>query len=334
MNRATTPDLERHLTDADLVAALHRDVRARSPGRRRGRCRRSTSTTPAAPSSSRTSRGLPEYYPTRTERALLHEHAGDVARLSGADTLVELGSGSSEKTRLLLDALQAAGSLSRYVPVDVSDSAVVGAVRWLAHEYPSAEVTGVVADLDVHIPLLPAGGRRLAAFLGGTIGNLDPAGRARFLRAVRDWLAPGDSLLLGTDLVKDEARLVAAYDDAAGVTADFNRNVMRVLARELGADVEAEEFEHVAAWDAEQQWIEMRLRTPRARRVSLPALDMVVDLAAGEEIRTEISAKLTPDRVREELAAAGFDVVALWTAPDPEVGGDGEDFALTLARAA
>ena len=265
---------------------------------------------------------LPEYYPTRCERAILRAHAADVARLAQADTLVELGSGTSDKTRLLLDALQAAGTLQRYVPFDVDPSVLAAASTAVAEEYPGVEVHAVVGDFEHHLPLLPAGGRRLVAFLGGTIGNLLPAERARFLRTVAAGLAPGDTVLLGTDLVKDPARLVAAYDDAAGVTADFNRNVLRVLARELGAEVDPGAFEHVAVWDAEHEWVEMRLRSRREQVVRV--LDLEVHFAAGEELRTEISAKFRRDRVAAELGAAGLRPHRWWTDPDGE-------YALSLA---
>ncbi len=265
---------------------------------------------------------LPEYYPTRRERAILQAHATEVAAFSSADTLVELGSGTSEKTRLLLDALQQAGTLRRYVPFDVDETVLAAASAAVADEYPSVAVHAVAGDFEHHLPLLPAGGRRLVAFLGGTIGNLLPPQRARFLRALTQSLAPGDSLLLGTDLVKDPARLVAAYDDAAGVTAEFNRNVLRVLARVLDADVDPDTFAHVALWDAENEWVEMRLRSRREQVVRV--LDLQVPFAKGEELRTEISAKFRRERVADELAAAGLRLRSWWTDPQG-------DYALCLA---
>lgn len=270
---------------------------------------------------------LPEYYPTRAEREVLLARAAEVAEVTGARALVELGSGSSEKTRLLLDALSAHGSLRQFVPVDVSESALRQASTAIAAAYPGLAVHGVVGDFTEHLELLPAGSGRLVAFLGGTIGNLPPAERAKFLSQMRGVLRSGEWLLLGTDLVKDPAVLVRAYDDAQGVTAEFNRNVLRVLARELGADVTVDAFEHVAVWDADQEWIEMRLRASRAMRVRIPALDLVVDFAAGEELRTEISAKFRRPRVEEELSAAGFDVHRWWTDPAGR-------FAVSLAVAA
>jgi L-histidine Nalpha-methyltransferase len=256
---------------------------------------------------------LPEYYPTRAEREILTDRATTIARLSGAETLVELGSGSSEKTRLLLSALRDAGTLRRYVPVDVSETALLGAARSLRTEYPDLAVHAVVADFGAHLGELPTGGRRLVAFLGSTIGNLTPRERATFLAELRATLAPGDALLLGTDLVKDPAVLVAAYDDAAGVTAEFNLNVLRVLNRELDADFHIGAFEHVARWDAEHEWIEMWLRSRRAQTVKLPGVDLVVQFAEGEQMRTEISAKFRAAGVRDELAAAGFAMTDWWT---------------------
>ncbi len=258
---------------------------------------------------------LPEYYPTRAEREVMVAHAGDIARVTSAKTLIELGSGSSEKTRLLLDALRAHGTLGAFVPLDVSTTALREAMAGIAADYPGLAVHGVVGDFTRHLGHLPSGGTRLVAFLGGTIGNLLPAERAEFLAALRGELEPGDWLLLGTDLVKDPGVLVAAYDDAAGVTAEFNRNVLRVLNRELGADFDVDAFDHVALWDADQEWIEMRLRARRAMRVHLPAVDLTIAFAAGEELRTEISAKFRRAGVERELRAAGFAPGRWWTDP-------------------
>lgn len=272
---------------------------------------------------------LPEYYPTRTEAALLAAHVDEIAALSGAATLVELGSGSSAKTRLLLDAFVAAGTLRRYVPQDVSESALRGALDALAAAYPGLQLHGVVGDFTRHLHRLPVGGagdRRLVAFLGGTIGNLVPAQRAVFLRRLRAVLAPGEQLLLGAALVTDPEVLVAAYDDAAGVTAEFNRNVLAVLNRELHAGFPVAEFAHVALWDAGHEWIEMRLRAARATAVPVRDLGLVVEFAAGEELHTEISAKFRTDGLAAELVAAGFAPVRTWVDRD-------ERFALTLAAA-
>ena len=263
---------------------------------------------------------LPEYYPTRRERAVLEERSAEIAAVTGADTLVELGSGTSEKTRLLLDALRDAGTLTRFVPFDVDESVLTMASKQVEEEYPGVEVHAVVGDFEHHLPLLPTGGRRLVAFLGGTVGNLLPVQRASFLAALAATMAPGDALLLGTDLVKDPARLVAAYDDSAGVTADFNKNVLRVVNRELDGDADVDAFDHVAVWDAEQEWIEMRLESRRAQVVRLGALDLGVELAEGEQIRTEISAKFREQRVRDAVAAAGLELQRWWTDVDGDFG--------------
>jgi len=267
---------------------------------------------------------LPEYYPTRTERAILARHAGDIAARTSADTLVELGSGTSEKTRLLLDALSAHGSLRRFVPFDVSEPTLRDAASAIQLEYPGVDVHAVVGDFERHLDRLPGGGTRLVAFLGSTIGNLDPNGRARFYRSIAAGLAPDDALLLGTDLVKDPRRLEAAYDDSAGVTAAFNRNVLSVLNRELAADFAPERFAHLARWNSAEEWIEMRLRSQGAQTVRVRELDLQVEFADGEEMRTEISAKFRRERVEAELTGAGLALAAWWTDPDG-------DFALSLS---
>jgi L-histidine Nalpha-methyltransferase len=253
---------------------------------------------------------LPEYYPTRAEREILIARSPEIAAATGARTLVELGSGSSEKTRYLLNALT---GLRTYVPVDVSESALTQAGHALIAERPGLDVHALIADFTAGLSLPDTPGPRLVAFLGGTIGNLVPAERAAFLKSVRSLLAPGDALLLGTDLVKDESVLVAAYDDAAGVTAEFNKNVLAVVNRELGADFDLGAFAHVAVWDAENEWIEMRLRARRAQTVKIPALDLAVDFTEGEELRTEVSAKFRKEGVRRELADVGMDLTHWWT---------------------
>ncbi|MFG3138559.1 L-histidine N(alpha)-methyltransferase [Streptomyces sp. NPDC048211] len=253
---------------------------------------------------------LPEYYPTRAEREILIDRAAEIAAASGARTLVELGSGSSEKTRHLLDALP---ELHSYVPVDVSESALRGAAEALLEERPGLSVHALIADFTAELSLPATPGPRLVAFLGGTIGNLLPDERATFLSSVRSLLSPGDTLLLGTDLVKDEKVLVAAYDDAAGVTAAFNRNVLSVVDRELGADFAPDDFEHVARWNPQQEWIEMRLRARRELTVKIPELNLLVSFEAGEEVRTEVSAKFRRDGVRKELDAAGMRLSQWWT---------------------
>ncbi|MGZ6883785.1 MAG: L-histidine N(alpha)-methyltransferase [Nocardioidaceae bacterium] len=320
---STTTRIDRHLTSDDLAASLRRDVRA------------GLTSTPKVlpPKYFYDDRGselfeditrLEEYYPTRAERSILQARAAEIADHTKARSLVELGSGSSEKTHLLLAALRDAGTLESYVPVDVSDGALEAAVPGLVATYPGLEVHGVVADFEKHLDRLPTDGPRLVAFLGGTIGNFEPAQRAGFLGAVAAQLQPGDAFLLGTDLVKDPARLVAAYDDAAGVTAEFDKNVLRVINARLGGTFDVDAFEHVAVWDAAQQWIEMRLRSRVDQRVRVPELDLVVDFAAGEEMRTEISAKFTEPKVAAELTGAGMRLVSWWT----DAAGD---FALSLA---
>ena len=266
---------------------------------------------------------LPEYYPTRAEREILIARSGEIEAATGARTLVELGSGSSEKARYLLDALT---GVDTYVPVDVSESALTHAGHALIAERPGLNVHALIADFTVGLMLPDTPGPRLVAFLGGTIGNLVPAERARFLSSIRSLLAPGDALLLGTDLVKDESVLVAAYDDAAGVTAEFNKNVLAVVNSALGADFDPDAFTHVALWNAENEWIEMRLRARTAQTVKIPALGLTVDFAAGEDLRTEVSAKFRHSGVRSELAAAGLELTHWWT-------DDEGMFALSLSLA-
>ena len=284
---------------------------------------------------------LPEYYPTRAERAILRAVAPEIAALTGATVLVELGSGSSDKTRLLLSALRDAGTLREYVPVDVSESALAAAGDALAAEYPGLAVHAIVADFEKYLGVPSntgthaAGngtarnsgtssetpnGQRLVAFLGSTIGNMVPAEREVFLRRVQASLRPGDAFLLGTDLVKDPALLVAAYDDSAGVTAAFNKNVLAVLNAELGADFDLDAFEHVAIWDAGHEWIEMRLRAASAQSVRVADLGLTLKFAAGEEMRTEVSAKFREAGVRSELAAAGLAMRSWWTDPAGQFG--------------
>ena len=269
---------------------------------------------------------LPEYYPTRAERAILVERADELAELTGAVELVELGSGTAAKTRVLLDALQAAGTLERYIPVDVTESMVRDCAEELTSEYPGLRVHGVIGDFERHLDQVPAAaGPRIVAFLGGTIGNFPPGSRRRVLRQIAGLLGPADHLLMGTDLVKDPSVLEAAYDDAQGVTAEFNRNVLRVLNRELRADFDPEDFDHVALFDTQNEWIEMRLRARREHTTLVRDLDLPVHFDLGEELRTEISAKFTPQRLQSDLSAAGLELVRWLTDPD-------ELFALSLSR--
>ncbi|HYZ27992.1 MAG TPA: L-histidine N(alpha)-methyltransferase [Thermoleophilaceae bacterium] len=267
---------------------------------------------------------LPEYYPTRTERSILAASADCVAQRTGASELVELGAGYATKTRILIEAL----APERFIPVDVSETTVRECAHQLVEEYPWMSVHGLVGDFERHLVHLPEPSRpRLVAFLGGTIGNFPPGSRRRFLRSIARTLGDDGWLLLGTDLVKDPRMLEAAYDDASGVTADFNLNVLRVMNRELGSDFDVDGFDHVAFWDAEREWIEMRLRSRRRQTVRFPDLDLTVHFAQREELRTEISAKFTPMRVRGDLAAAGLELVD-WFTDDDDL------FALSLARVA
>ena len=271
---------------------------------------------------------LPEYYPTRAERSILEAHSPDIAALTGASELVELGSGTAAKTRVLLSALADAGTLRRYVPLDVTESMVRDVAAALVAEYEGLEVHGIVGDFERHLHLVPAAcGPRIVAFLGGTIGNFAPGSRRRFLRSMGNMLGPDDTLLLGTDLVKDPDVLEAAYDDSAGVTAEFNRNVLRVLNRELGADFDPDAFDHVAFYDREHEWIEMRLRAQRRMAVEISGLGITVNFAAREELRTEISAKFTYERLEADLDAAGLELVKVFTDAS-------ERFALSLSRPA
>jgi L-histidine N-alpha-methyltransferase len=269
---------------------------------------------------------LPEYYPTRAERAILELNSDELATLTQAAELVELGSGTASKTRVLLSALHEAGTLRRYVPVDVTESMVRECAAELTVEYPGLQVHGVIGDFERHLGEIPlAVGPRIVAFLGGTIGNFPPGSRRRILREIARLLGPEDHLLIGTDLVKDPQILRAAYDDTQGVTAEFNRNVLRVLNRELDADFEPDAFDHVALFNAEHEWIEMRLRAKHEHTTVVRDLDLPVHFNAGEEIRTEISAKFTSERIEGDLAAAGLQLVRSFTDAD-------ELFALTLSR--
>jgi L-histidine N-alpha-methyltransferase len=269
---------------------------------------------------------LPEYYPTRTERQILEQHAPEIVRVTGAGELVELGSGSAEKARILLDAMAEVGSLRRYVPLDVSEQALQQAAAELVSEYDGLMVDGVIGDFERHLDRIPArdGTTRLVALLGGTIGNFPPGTRRRLLRAIGRLLEPEDRLLLGTDLVKDPQVIEAAYDDREGVTAEFNRNVLRVINRELDADFTPDAFDHIAFYDRDREWVEMRLRARRAQSVLIAALGLRVSFAAGEELRTEISAKFSRTRVEADFAAAGLSLESWYTDTD-------DLFAVSLA---
>lgn len=268
---------------------------------------------------------LPDYYPTRREREILEREVDAIAERSGADTVVELGSGTSEKTRIALDALADTGRLRRYVPFDNSEATLRTATVELAQAYEGLAVHGVVGDFEHHLGHIPDGGCRLLMLLGGTIGNFAPAPRKDFLANVADTMAPGDTFLLGFDLVKDRDRLIAAYDDPEGVTAAFNRNVLSVINHRLDADFALDQFEHEARFDPDEEWIEMWLRSRRSQKVNIGGLDMTVDFARGERMRTEISAKFRTENIGPELASVGLAMEQLWTDAQG-------DYALTLSR--
>ena len=267
---------------------------------------------------------LPEYYLTRVERQILEERAPEIALETRAESLVELGSGTSEKTRLLLDALLAQGTLSSFVPLDVSEEVLIASARAIAKEYPGLEVHAVVGDFERHLAALPTDRRRLFAFLGSTIGGLGVDARQRFLRAVAASLGAKGTLLLGLDLVKDPARIEAAYTDGSGLSERFQRNGLANLDRELGSDFSHRRFEHYAVWDAEHEWVDIGFRSLGAQVVQVPALEIEVAFADGECLRTSVSSKFRRDRFDADLAAAGLHSTRWWT----DANGD---FALLLA---
>jgi L-histidine Nalpha-methyltransferase len=324
VNAVIEPTIEVYLSPGDLRRALESDVRS------------GFSTTPKSlpPVYFYDDRGsrlfdaitrLPEYYPTRCERSILDAHAKDVVTSTDTDVLVELGAGTCEKSRVLLDAMLSNGSLQEFVPLDVSDSTLWQAAKALARDYPGLPVHAVIGDFHQHLDRLPAGGKRLIAFLGGTIGNLDPEQRRDFYERLVSVMSADDRLLLGTDMIKDRGRLVRAYDDAEGVTAEFNRNVLHVLNRELGADFDPSRFEHVARWNEADSRIEMWLRSSVEQAVYVADLDLHLSFEAGEEMRTEISTKFSADGLETELADGGLVVQSMWASP-------GEEFVLTSAR--
>jgi L-histidine N-alpha-methyltransferase len=318
------PTLAVYLTDEDLRTAMERDVRA-------GLTATPKQIPPVYFYDDRGSQlfdeitRLPEYYPTRAERWILETYAKDMALTSGADVLVELGAGTADKSRVLLDAMQSTGQLRRYVPLDVSAATLWQAATALSEEYPGLAVDAVVGDFHRHLPDLPTDGRRLIAFLGGTIGNLYPDQRRRFLVDLDTAMDAQDRFLVGTDRVKDARRLVAAYDDSAGVTAEFNRNVLAVLNRQLGADFDLNAYQHVAKWNEDDHRIEMWLRATSAQTVRLADLDLEVTFEAGEELLTEISTKFTPESLEAELVECGFVIDSTWTS-------EGGEFQMTLCH--
>ncbi|MFN2568105.1 MAG: L-histidine N(alpha)-methyltransferase [Candidatus Dormibacteria bacterium] len=267
---------------------------------------------------------LPEYYQTRTEAAILRVHAPAIAARVRPESLVELGAGSCAKSRILIDSCRRLGTLSTFIPFDISESALLAAGRELLEEYPGLTVHAMVGDFATHLDLIPRHGRRLVIFLGSTIGNFDDEGRRLFLGQVRGLLAPGDALLLGLDLVKPVSDMLAAYDDAEGVTAEFNLNLLNVLNRELEADFDASGFEHAVRYDEALHRMEMHLRSRREQTVRLPVADLEVHFQAGELMRTEISVKFTPPIAEELLGAASLRVDGWFTDPQKR-------FAMALA---
>jgi L-histidine N-alpha-methyltransferase len=270
---------------------------------------------------------LHEYYPTRAERSILDARADEIVAAASPTTLIELGSGSAAKTRCLLESMSAAGSLETYVPVDISEEITRRVAGELVEEYEGLRVHGVICDYETHLERIPRGEGALIAFLGGTIGNFRPGPRRSFLARIATLMYPEDRFLLGTDLVKDRAVLESAYNDASGVTAEFNKNVLHVLNRELDADFDPDLFEHVAFWDPDNNWIDIRLRSLAEQFIDLRALDMRTHFARNEEVRTEISTKFTRERLGASYADAGLELVEWWTDPEGL-------YALSLARRA
>jgi L-histidine N-alpha-methyltransferase len=269
---------------------------------------------------------LEEYYPTRCEREILHARSAEIVAAANPRALIELGSGSAAKTRVLLDAMSEAGCLEAYAPVDISEEITRDTADAIAEEYDGVTVLGHVCDFELDLERVPVEGPRVIAFLGGTMGNFQPAQRASFLRRVANLLDPDDRFLLGTDLVKDRATLELAYDDPKGVTAAFNKNVLAVLNERLDATFDLNCFEHVARWDADNLWMDIRLRSLEHQVIDIRALDLQVAFAAGEEMRTEISTKFMRPGLQGIYAEAGLELTDWWTDADGL-------YALSLARA-
>ena len=323
MKRVILPQVDVHLGPDDLDTALRADIREGLTSTPKDLPPKWLYDTRGSDLFDQITR-LPEYYPTEAERSILLAHAADIVGRAGAGTIIELGSGTSDKTRALLDAAVAAGTLDRFVPFDVSETFLREASLMLAERYPGVQIHGVVGDFDRHLDRLPSGGRRMVMLLGGTIGNYPPVERKGFLTEIVRGLAPGDHVLLGTDLIKDVARMEVAYDDPQGVSAAFAKNVLTVINRELDASFDPDAFEYVARWDADNEWIDMGLRSRWEQLVAVDALDLVVPFAAGEVMRNEVSTKFDRDAFGEELAAVGLDVVEWYL-------DDAEDFGVSLS---
>jgi L-histidine N-alpha-methyltransferase len=270
---------------------------------------------------------LAPYYPTEAERSILADRAGEIAALTGADTIIELGSGTSDKTRTLLDAFHNTGQLRKFSPLDVSEATLVEAASMLAERYGGIEVHALVGDFTRHLSHLPDGDQRLVAFLGGTVGNFYVEERRAFLGALADTLNDDEWLLVGVDLVKSADRILDAYNDSGGVTARFIKNALAVLNHSLGSDFDLEAYDYVPMWDALEERVDMRLRATVPQLVRIDGLDLDVELGEGEELRVEISTKFRPERLRSELDEAGFELAELWTDAN-------DDFGLALARRA
>ena len=268
---------------------------------------------------------LTEYYPTEAERSILSARANDIALASGADTLVELGSGAADKTRVLLDGLSSTGQLRGFVPFDVSEGILRSSSVALLDEYADLVIDGVVGDFEHHLGKIPREGKQLIALLGGTVGNFYPEHRKQFLTEVVEGMKPGDTFLLGTDLVKDVDRLELAYNDPQGITAEFNKNVLAVLNDRVDANFDMDAFEHLATFDTTNEWIDIRLRSLVDQEVRVEGLDLDISFTAGEELETEISSKFRKERVEEIVAEVGLELIEWWT---DERG----DYALSLSR--
>ncbi|MBT4985270.1 MAG: L-histidine N(alpha)-methyltransferase [Ilumatobacter sp.] len=268
---------------------------------------------------------LPEYYQTEAERQILADHSTMIAEMTAATTVIELGSGTSDKTRTLLDAFAARGMIERFVPLDVSEATLLDAAAMLGERYPDLDVSPVIGDFNQHLHRLPTGGTRLVAFLGGTIGNFYREERTAFLGALADVLDPGDWVLLGVDLIKPVDRLLSAYNDSAGTTDAFIRNALSVINRELGGNIDVGNFDYVPFWDGREERIDMRLRACEPERARIEALDLDVELESGEELRIEISTKFSQGRLLAELAEVGFADGAFFTDP-------ANDFGIALVR--
>lgn len=268
---------------------------------------------------------LTEYYPTEAERSILRDNADDIARASGADTLVELGSGAADKTRVLLDGLSRTGQLRSFVPFDVSEGILRSSSADLLEEYPEITIHGVVGDFESHLREIPMEGKKITALLGGTVGNFYPEQRMKFLEDIVAGMKTGDTFLLGTDLVKAIDRVELAYNDPYGITAEFNKNVLYVLNERLDANFDVEAFEHVATFDTVNEWIDIRLRSLKTQDVRIEDLDLDVHFEENEELETEISSKFTKEKVASELAAVGLELVEWWT-------DERDDYAVSLSR--